>query len=140
MGVYHELADVPDRYRLTQFSDAYTDRDVFQEFLDQEVLPSINTDWARNGVRRQERRWKEFMTGRRHHALATPEDVEEYAVYLLDQNAVKTASRYWTRVESFYRWLMWHTGYPHVYSPPLMAAQDGAAAEIWRFTKDANRE
>lgn len=135
MGVYQRLDEVPDRYRLYHHADAYENRDIFQEFLDEEVMSRLNSEWTIQAAKRQGRRWKEFMANReRHHALATPQDLEDYARDLLDTNALKTAFRYWKRVESFYRWLMWRTDYPHLYNPALMAAaEQNHARKIWRF-------
>lgn len=134
MGVYRRLENVPNRYRLYHHADAYDDRDVYQEFLTNEVLPRVTSDWTKHGAHRQGRRWKEFLaqTSQVHHALATPDDIETWAQTLLDDVAMATARRYWTRIEAFYRWLMWNADYPHVYNPALMAAdQDGASSEIW---------
>ena len=132
-GIYQYLDDVPDRYRLYHHAEAYQDRDVFGEFLEEEVLPNIESEWSRDGAYRQSRRWKEYMADRdRHHALARPLDVDAFAQELLDDKAPRTALRYWRRLESFYRWLMWRSDHPHVYSPPLIAAvQYDRSATLW---------
>ncbi|MFC6837227.1 hypothetical protein [Halomarina ordinaria] len=69
----------------------------------------------------------------RHHALATPADVNTWCEDLLEGRSAKTVYReYWVRVEHFYSWLQSHTDYPHVYHPPLMAVVEcDASRRIW---------
>ena len=70
----------------------------------------------------------------RHHALATPEDAEGFAAWLLNQYSTRTSYNYWRLVYQLYEWLRWHTDHPHVYTPVLMAAVEySATAELWEF-------
>lgn len=134
MGAYKRLSDVPDRYRLHHHADAYADRDVWGEFLTEYLFPRFDSDRFKQDARRAGRYWKDHMTDRgRHHALATPSDVEAWMVNLTDRLKIKTTyNQYWVRVERFYWWLQWHTEHPHTYHPVLMAAADGkAATEVW---------
>ena len=134
MGVYKRLSDVPDRYRLHHHANAYEGRDVWNEFLTEHLFPRFDSDRFKEDARRAGRYWKEHMAERgRHHALATPDDVETWMADLLDRLKLKTAyNSYWVRVERFYYWLQWHTEHPHTHHPVLMAAADGGAAgEVW---------
>lgn len=120
MGVYKRLDDVPDRYRLHHHASAYESRDVWNEYLTEHLYPDGSVPQAKE---RFGNRWKDHINERgRHHALATPEDVETYSVSLLDQFAVSTASEYWTSIKRFYGWMQEHTEHPHLYHPFLMAA------------------
>jgi hypothetical protein len=77
------------------------------------------------------------MEGRRHHALATPDDVHDYARSLLAERSGRTAAEYWRRVADFHRHLLQSTAHPHVYSPLLLAANAGGpAAEMWRVARE----
>lgn len=134
LGVFKQLSDVPDAYRFDQYEDEYAGRDVFTEYLEAEVLPT--DERTENTVRREARRWTEYVESERgrHHALCRPVDVEVYAGRLLQRYAMQTAWRYWSRVERFYRWLMWHAEHLHTYCPPIMAAAlGGPSAEIWDY-------
>jgi len=132
LGVYKRLEDVPDRYRLYQHADAYAGRDVWGEFCEQHEYAKGDSDSFQRKVDRAGDLWREFMQDRRHHALATPRDVDEWSRELLDRYTTNTSYKYWIRVEHFYRWLQWHTEHPHVYHPALMAAVEyDATAEIW---------
>lgn len=134
MGVYKTLADVPSRYRLESYAAEYEGRDVWAEFLELDLLNRGESERFRESVERAGRRWKAHMADReRHHALATPSDVDSWASVLLEKMQYKTAyNNYWTRIEAFYSWLQSHTEHPHTYHPPLMAAAgDGAASELW---------
>jgi hypothetical protein len=68
----------------------------------------------------------------RHHALATPADVEAWCSVLVEKKSLATAYNYWVRIKRFYDWLQWHVDHPHVYDPVLMAVVAGGAADqIW---------
>lgn len=132
MGVYQRIDEVPDRYRLYQYAEAFDGRDVYGEFLNVVIYPRVDTKRVRSNAERHGRRWEQHVN-RAHHALATPDIVESYSEGLVNEFSMTTAWRYWSRIEKFYRWLMWNAEYPHVYSPVLMAAdEDGASADIWR--------
>lgn len=140
MGVYKRLDDVPDRYRLYQYADAYKGRDVWGEFCIKYEYDRGNHDRYEQEVNRHGRSWCEFMEGQdRHHALATPADVEAWSAHLVESKAPRTAEGYWSRIRRFYDWLQWHIDYPHVYNPAMMAAANGdAAAIIWSEKVNTN--
>ncbi|EMA43158.1 hypothetical protein [Halococcus saccharolyticus] len=134
MGVYKTLDEVPDRYRFYQHAAAYDGRDVWDEYLETHLWERGSSDKFKKDTRLVERRWKAHMDDRgRHHALATPEDVNAWFESLLDQLALWSAyTPYWVRIEDFYRWLQWHTDHPHTYHPVLMAAAEyDAASKVW---------
>lgn len=136
MGVFKCLADVPDRYRLKQHAAAYDGEDTYNEYLIEKLLPDHPdaTDKYRKSVQRAGRRWKAHMDDRgRHHALATPEDVEAWCTDLLDRHTVGTAcAQYWLRIEGFYSWLQAHPQHPHTYHPVWMAvAQYPESKVVW---------
>jgi hypothetical protein len=136
MGVFKSLDDVPDRYRLEQQSATFDGQDTWRDYLTQSYYkqyPDLTED-SRESVERAGRRWKEYMQERgRHHALATPQDVERWSERLLDRLTLNTAySEYWTYIEGFYSWLQNSTDYPHVYHPVWMAvAEYENSREIW---------
>lgn len=134
MGVYKQLADVPDRHRLSQHAAAYADRDVWREYLSAELVPRYDTARFRENARRAGRYWREHMANRgRHPALARPADVETWMTTLTDRMTLQTAyNDYWVRLEGFYSWLQFHTDHPHTYQPVLMAAAGGdVSATVW---------
>jgi hypothetical protein len=133
MGVYKRLAQVPDRYRLSRYTDTYERRDIWAEYVD-EAIPDDRGKRFMDDTERIERRWKAHMESRgRHHALATPADVEQWCVWLVTEFSIGHAYEpYWCRVEKFYEYLYWHTDHPHVYNPFFMAAAEHpAAGQIW---------
>lgn len=132
MGIYKSLAEVPRRYRLYQYEAEFETRDVWGEWKDVYYDP----EWGDETMRakdRSERLWKDHMDERgRHHALAHPEDVEEWCAELLEDRAPKTVCDcYYMTIKKFYEWLLWEWEYPHRYNPVLMAAAEHGA------TKDA---
>lgn len=133
MGVYKQLEDVPEHYRLTDYSTAYAGRDVWAEYVAAEI-PDDRGDRYMEDTERVARRWKSHMdSSGRHHALARPVDVERWCRWLCERFSISHAyDPYWCRVESFYNYLLWHTSHPHVYNPFLMAAAAyPAAGTIW---------
>lgn len=134
MGVFKRLADVPAHLRLENYADDYAGHNVWDEFLSEHLFEQFDSDRFKEDARRAGRYWKEHMADRgRHHALATPADVETWMADLTDRLKLKTAyNSYWVRIERFYRWLQWHTEHPHTYHPVLMAAAHGTAAgQVW---------
>lgn len=133
LGAYRTLDDVPDRHRLRSHEAAYAGRDAWAEWTSERLLPSFGSEASREALRRHERRWKRHMEDAgRHHALATPGDVDAYCAGPLASNSGRTAAEYFRRLVAFYDHLLTSTAHPHVYSPVLMAAaSDGPAADMW---------
>lgn len=133
MGVYKHIEDVPAEHRLSRYASYYDGRDSWTAWAD-EALATHTSDRYAMYVERTERSWKEHMaTCGRHHALALPSDVETWAAEILQRCQPLSAYQiYFTKLEAFYAWLLYHTNHPHCYSPVLMAASLGeATAEIW---------
>jgi len=134
VGVYKTLEEVPDHSRLSIYESAYDGRDVWGEYVATVLSDAAETVQYETGL--VEKTWKSHMAQRgRHHALATPADIESLFSELLDRMQTKRAyNPYWVRLEEFYAYLMWHTGHPHAYHPPRMAAgQNGAARTVWKY-------
>jgi len=132
--MYKHIDDVPDRHRLYQHAAAYEGRDVWEEYLTEDFFEKFDSDYTRKVTRRAGADWKDHMADRgRHHALATPKDVETWCVTLLERMKTASAYRnYWPKLERFYSWLHTHTEHPHVYHPFRMAAAEYPnASRIW---------
>ncbi len=141
LGVYKRLSEVPDRYLLSNYAAAYDGRDVWHEFCAEYEYAQADHDRYVEEVDRAGDRWREFMTHRgRHHALATPDDVEAWCADLLASKSTRRAYDYWLRINRFYDWLQWHTDHPHRYNPALMAAVEGdATGEVWVWKAERTR-
>ncbi|WP_246986859.1 hypothetical protein [Halorientalis marina] len=134
IGVFKQLEDVPAAVRLEQYETEYEGNDVWGTFLVTELFPSHNSYRTKQTGRLAGRRWKDHIENReRHHALARPVDVETWCERLLSDVNTRTAYKtYWSKLERFYTWLLWHTEHPHLYHPVLMAAaQFEHAGEVW---------
>lgn len=133
-GVYKHIDDVPDRYRLYHHAAAYDGRDVWEEFLSEFYFEHFGTDYTKSITRRVGNDWKEHMDSRgRHHALATPGDVDAWCEVLFERMKAPSAYRnYWSKLERFYTWLHFHTEHPHVYHSFRMAASEyPSAGAVW---------
>ncbi|MFA9518126.1 hypothetical protein ACERIT_13050 [Halopenitus sp. H-Gu1] len=134
IGVYKTLDQVPDHSRLYNYAATYESRDVWAEYVDQELSGAAET--VQYETELVETSWKDHMRQRgRHPALARPDDVELWFAELTDRMQTKRAyNPYWVRLEDFYTYLLWHTEHPHSYHPPRMAAgKDGATSRVWEF-------
>jgi hypothetical protein len=134
IGIYKELEDVPVNRRLSQYESEYENRNVWDEFMANVLLEQYTSERSVRDAERAGQRWRDYMDARgRHHALATPTDVEAWCQHLVDTLKIKTAyNSYWVRIERFYTWLYWHRSHPHCYNPVVMAAIDGdASGKIW---------
>ena len=105
IGIYKQLEDVPPGRRLSQYESEYETRDVWDEFMAEVLLERYTAERSVRDAERAGRRWAEYMETRgRHHALATPTDVEAWCQHLVDTLKIKTAyNSYWVRIERFYR-------------------------------------
>ena len=142
MGVFKKLDDVPPRYRFDRHAAKYEGRDVWAEF-EAEQLEQYGSQRFRQNIERVGCRWKEHMNDRgRHHAIATPEDVDSFFGETIGD--LKTGTKYlpyWVKLEDFYSWLLWHTDHKHRYNPVLMAAANYEhAGEIWAYKITTKRE
>lgn len=138
MGIYKRLPDVPDRYRLSQYAAAYDGRNVWAEYLEASLFDRLQSDRSRQDARRVGCQWRDHTSARgRHHALATPGDVETWFADLLDRLALETVySHRYVWLEGFFSWLQSHTEHPHVYHPVWMAAADSdadATGLLWNY-------
>jgi hypothetical protein len=133
MGVYKRIEEVPNHHRLRRYTNRYANRDVWTEFCEKQEYQQGSSPRFRETVDRAGRHWRAHMDTRgRHHALATPADIESWCADLLADKSPATSYNYWVRIRRFYDWLQWHVDHPHRYNPVLMAAADGeSAGRIW---------
>ena len=132
MGVFKSLSDVPSRYRLECYSARFDGQDTLGEW----AAENVAKEWRATEVDLLTSRWVGHMDCLgRHHALATPKDVDGFIAGLLDEMTIERVHRpYWVELERFYEWLAWHTDYPHCYNPVRMAAaQHPAAGRVWEY-------
>lgn len=130
LGVFKHLSDVPTRRRFYQYAQGYEGLNTWEEYrATVDLSDHMSEEWARFS-----RRWKAHMNSQeRHHALATPDDVEAWSETLLERFSIDRAYQHWNVIEGFYDWLMWHTEHPHTYNPFHMAAAEPESntRKIW---------
>ena len=130
LGVFKTLDEVPEEYRLCRHDRLFAGRDAYTAW----ETENIDAEWALKESGRVERQWKSHMEGRgRHHALATPADVEAFLADLADDVQIERVyTPYWLFLKRFYHWMAWHTDYPHRYNPVLMACVEHPTSErVW---------
>jgi len=134
MGIYQTLSDVPPEKRLKRYADDYENEQTYRRYLENHLFEKFDSDRLVEKAQLAGRRWRAHMSERgRHHALATPSDVEAWMCRLLDRVSMNTAyNTYWVKLERFYCWLQRRVDHPHSYHPFLMAAAEyPTAADVW---------
>jgi hypothetical protein len=134
-GAFQHFDEIPQRYRLDNFAARYRGQDVWDRFTEQ-FLEQHDSERIRRTLRLSGDSWLEHMHERdRHHALATPEDANEWCEKLRRQKARRTAYEYYfVRVYDFYNYLKSNFQHPHLYNPFLLAAINyDSARYIWMF-------
>lgn len=151
MGVFKSIDDVPDRYRLSNYAEEFRGNDTWSWYLMLRFDGTVNQAQGQLGkcrageIERCGRYFKAFMHRERdrHHALATPGDIEAFLSEIKDgyKNPTKqprTTSTvydtYFAPVNRFYDWLQSWVDFPHRHQPVLMAcANGGVARECWDY-------
>jgi len=132
LGIFKTIDDVPQEYRFHRHGRLLEGRDAYAAW----EAENIDAEWALKESGRVERRWKSHMAARgRHHALATPADVEAFLADLADEVQLERVYKpYWLYLKRFYRWMVWHTDYPHRYNPVLMACVEHPTSKtVWNY-------
>lgn len=133
MGVYKEFSEVPERHALSRYEEQYAGRDVWTEWTATVTTQHAGERYAADLARTGEQ-WSDLAKSRKiHPALADPSTIEAFAASLLQRCSPLSAYQtYFTKLESFYTWLLYHTAHPHFYHPVWMAANEhDRTREIW---------
>lgn len=134
LGVFKHVEDVPDRYYLGNFVSEVDAEEAWNHF-DAEELED-RSDHTRHYVYGKAwREWTAYCEEQSvHPALADPQDLESH---LAEQRAEmgKLKSLHDARFRPLFRWYRWmqfHTDYPHRYNPVVMAVLlGGATYDLW---------
>jgi hypothetical protein len=137
-GIFKRYRDIPARYRLETYSQHYDGEDTLQQYYDEVYFPSREplSDWLEERAERVSNSWKEHMADcDRHHALATPHDVELWCQDLLESCIPETAYKtYFRQLYNFYEYLRDCHQHPHLYNPLLLAAIEyDTAHQVWQY-------
>lgn len=148
-GAIQHYDNIPQRYQLATYAGHYRDDETWSRYVEEVLLEEYDSDRMRQAARLAGTSWNEHMEERgRHHALASPEDVDTWCVALLEDRAPKTCYEYYfLRIYDFYEYLKSDFQHPHLYNPVLLASIDYEAPRtIWmvrverRRAKAANRQ
>lgn len=142
-GAIQHFDEIPERYRLETYGGQYRGDNTWERYVDEVLLEEKDTERIRQTARLGGNSWLEHMSERpRHHALARPEDVNEWCEMHLEERARKTIYEYYfLRVYDFYEHLKYSAEYPHLYNPFLLAAIDYEVTRyIWTFRIDRHED
>ncbi|GAB7092531.1 hypothetical protein JCM18237_28020 [Halorubrum luteum] len=143
-GPFQEYSSVPQRYCLKTYAGHYTGEETWKQYCEQVLFGQYDSDYIRRSARRAGSSWKDHMASQgRHHALATPNDVDEWCRLLLDggRNRRTCYENYYVRIYNFYEHLKRNCQHPHLYNPLLMAAIEyDVTRRVWMYRIDARPE
>ena len=146
LGIYGSIDEIPDRYRLENYEAEFKGEDTWNEYLT--TRKDLAESTKKNSWYPCGDRFKKFMDEEvgRHHALAHPNDIEAYLAHIKDGGySVKVTERtlntvyyqHLSPLKTFFRWLVHHVDYPHIYNPVLLAAHArGITREVWYWQMD----
>jgi hypothetical protein len=138
-GALQYFDEIPQRYHLDTYSAQYRGEDIWNQYVENVVLKEHNSERIQRTLRLGGNSWLEHMDKtRRHHALATPEDVNSWCENLREEKARRTCyDYYFVRIYDFYDYLKSSCRHPHLYNPLLLAAvRYDAARAIWMHRVD----
>jgi len=143
-GPFQEYSNIPQRYRLETYTGYYQGDNTWEHYCDEVLFEKNNSAHMRKTARIAGQSWCEFMDNqKRHHALATPQHVEQWCQQLLDgdRNRRTCYEHYFVRILQFYDYLKKDRRHPHLYNPLLLAAiEHEFARKIWMFKIDTRPE
>lgn len=144
-GAFQRYEDIPDRYRLETYAQQYRGEDTWQQYRDEVLLPSHDfSKTIKRTARTGGNSWLDHMDEQgRHHALATPADVDEWSQKLLDGDRTRRYcyEHYFVRIYQFYEYLKTSYPHPHLYNPFLLAAIEyETTRNLWMYRVDSRPE
>lgn len=144
-GAFQQYEDIPDRYRLETYSQQYSGDDTWQQYRDGVFLPEHDySNHAQKTARTAGNSWLDHMSEQgRHHALATPSDVDDWTQNLLNGERTRRHcyEHYFVRILQFYEHLKTSYQHPHLYNPLLLAAIEyEATRHLWMYRVDSRPE
>ena len=142
-GPFQEYATIPERYRLGTYVSHYKDDETWARYRDEVLLEQTDSAYMQDSARTAGASWCEHMDEEgRHHALATPAQVDRWCQNLRDGRNTRTCyEHYYVRIYQFYDYLKTNRKHPHIYNPLLLAAIEyEATREIWMHRIDARPE
>ncbi|MDB2281292.1 hypothetical protein PM030_05335 [Halorubrum ezzemoulense] len=133
-SVYESFEEIPSHRRLSNYEEDFREDDIWMEYLnDQYPVEEYSEEYMRD-IHRSGSRWKSFSESFDvHHAFTNPNIVDKWCKYLLQDMSKRSAkANYLTRINKFYRYLVWHIDYPHTYNPLQYAVSEYKLPnEVW---------
>lgn len=134
LGVFKRVEEVPNRYYLANFTSDVDAESAWEEFGEKE-LKGLSYHTREYVYDKAWREWTAYCDDHNiHPALAHPKDVEAHLAEQREQvSQLKSAHDARFRpLFRWYRWMQYHTEYPHRYNPVVMAVLlGGATYDIW---------
>lgn len=134
LSAYSSVDAIPGNRILSNYEEEFSGTDTWAEYMNDHYNEENWSESRNKTVDRAIKRWKGFCENKGvHHALASPKLVNEWCSHLLQDMKKTSAKRnYYSYIDTFYRYLVWHINYPHVYNPFQYAILEYELAnEVW---------
>ncbi|SNR64815.1 hypothetical protein SAMN06264855_12721 [Halorubrum vacuolatum] len=143
-GVYQSYSDIPVRYRLETYADSYQNKETWNDYCSEVLFAKFDSNHIRDTAKKAGKSWLAHMDARgRHHALATPLDVDTWSQELMNGNRNRRTcyEQYFVRIYQFYDYLKQSYQHPHLYNPCLIAAINYETTRyLWDYRVDVRPE
>lgn len=142
-GAFQRFSEIPTRYRLNTYASKYRGKDTWTQYCNEILFEEYDSDHMQKTAQKAGRSWLDHMESRgRHHALATPQDADEWCKQLLAGRKRRTCyEQYFVRIYHFYNHLKTSCRHPHLYNPLLLAAIEyETARHLWMYRIDTRPE
>jgi hypothetical protein len=143
-GPFQTYDNIPARYRLKTYASEYRTKNTWEQYCNDVLLGDSPSNHMRKTARKAGQSWSDHMGScGRHHALATPTDVNTWCKNLLSGNRNRRTcyEQYYIRIYHFYDYLKESFRHPHLYNPLLLAAIEyDTTRHLWMYRVDNRPE
>ncbi len=145
-GVFQSYEEIPNKYRLETFTTEYRNEATWDNYVTEVLYGEQDSPSKalRKTVRLAGDSWQDHMEEQnRHHALATPSNVETWTQKLTSNGWTRKTcyEHYFVRIYQFYDYLRSSYRHPHLYNPALLAAIEyETTRNLWMYRVDTRPE
>lgn len=143
-GPFQDYDQIPTRYQLGTYSSIYRGKEIWEDYKENVLFEEHDSEYIRKTARIAGNSWLDHFEQRsKHHALATPTDVEMWCQKLRNGNRARRTcyEHYFIRIYNFYKYLKQSRRHPHLYNPLLLAAIEfDTTREIWMYRVNSRPE
>lgn len=122
---YSSFEEIPDSKKLHNYEQQFQQKNIWTNYISEQYILEDLSEGTMEDLERTDKRWKDACGSECHHACASPRIINEWSTHLIEEMSRASAKQnYISRINRFYRFLMWHVDYPHTYNPVQFAVKE----------------